>query len=121
LFVGGEDSDFCRVRIRTCQLIAHDIVAACRHFHAEGFASLPKIIGVDPARYGDGRFTLVVRQGRQARILGKFRGLDLVELAGRIIEFIDEEQPDAVIVDADGLGAGVVDTLRHRNYARSLH
>jgi hypothetical protein len=124
----GEDSDFVRVRVRgecprsgTCQLINHDMVAACRRFHAEGFSGLPKILSCDPARYGDDRSVIAVRQGRQARILAKLRGVDLVELAGRIIEFIDEEQPDAVVVDADGLGAGVVDTLRHRNYGSRLH
>jgi len=70
----GEDSDFCRVRIKgecpragTSQLIPQDLVANCREFRAQGFHNLPKIIGCDPARYGDDRSTIVVRQGRQAR------------------------------------------------------
>jgi len=123
----GEDSDFVRVRVRgecprtgTSQLISHEMVWACRHYKSEGHTSLPRILAVDPARFGDDRSTVVVRQGRKAQILGKFRGLDTVELASRVIEFIDEQGPDQVIVDADGLGAGVVDTLRHRNYTRGL-
>ena len=107
-------------RAGTSQLIPHDLVANCRQFRAQGFHNLPKIIGCDPARYGDDRFAIVVRRGRQARILGKYRELDLVELASRIIVFIDQEQPDAVVVDADGVGAGAVDHIKHRNYGRSL-
>ena len=59
-----------------------------------------------------------IRQGRQYRILAKYRGLDLVQLSDRVIEFIDREQPDATVIDGDGLGAGVVDIVRHRNYGR---
>ena len=34
------------------------------------------------------------------------------------MEYIDSEEPDAFIVDGDGIGAGVVDTLRHHGYDR---
>ena len=46
----------------------------------------------------------------------KLRSQDTVQVAERIIEFIDEEKPQAVVVDGDGLGAGVVDQLQHRGY-----
>jgi hypothetical protein len=59
---------------------------------------------------------VILRQGRKAEIVAKFRGLDIVDLAGRIAEYMDEQAPDMTIIDADGIGAGVVDVLKHRNY-----
>jgi hypothetical protein len=119
----GEDSDFVRVRVRgecprsgTRQLIPNDSVAFCRRYKSQGHESLPRILGIDPARYGDDRSTVILRQGRKAEIVAKFRGLDIVDLAGRIAEYMDEQAPDMTIIDADGIGAGVVDVLKHRNY-----
>ena len=124
----GEDSDFVRVRVRgerpraaTNQLIPHDVVAACRKFKAEGFASLPKILACDPARFGDDRTVIGIRQGRQFRVLAKLRGVDTVFTANKVIDFIEKEEPDAVVIDGDGLGAGVVDQLNNRGYGRRLH
>jgi phage terminase large subunit len=47
--------------------------------------------------------------------------MDTVQLSDRVIACIDAEEPDATVVDGDGLGAGVVDQLRHRNYGRTVH
>ena len=63
----------------------------------------------------------VFGRGRQYRILGKYRGLDTVQLTDLIIEFLDAEEPEALVVDGDGLGAGVCDQLTHRNYGKHLH
>ena len=82
---------------------------------------MPKIMAVDVARFGDDRSIIGVRQGRHYRILGKYCGLDLVQLAERVSSFIDAEEPDATVVDGDGYGAGVIDILRHRNYGSTLH
>jgi hypothetical protein len=119
----GEDSDFVRVRVRgecpragSSQLIPGDIVAAARKYKAVGFSALPKILSVDVARFGDDRSVVVCRQGRQARILEKLRGVDTVQLAERVIALIHQEHPDATVVDGDGLGAGVVDQLKHRGF-----
>jgi len=94
--------------------IPPDAVDAFRKYKAEGFATMPKILAVGVARFGDDRSIIGVRQGRQYRILGKYRGLDLVQLADKVIEQIDQEEPDAVVIDGDGLGAGVVDIVKHR-------
>src|SRR5215831_2461581 len=84
----GEDSDWFRYRVKGeaprvgfAAFISPDAVDACRKFKAEGFESLPKILAVDVARFGDDRSIIGVRQGRKYRILGKYRGLDLVQLA----------------------------------------
>ncbi len=124
----GEDSDFFRVRVRgecpragTTQFISSDDVAVCRKYKAEGFATLPKIMAVDVARFGDDRSVIGVRQGRKFRILGKYRGVDTVQLTRRVVEAREREEPDALIVDGDGLGAGVVDQLRDRGFSSGLH
>jgi len=124
----GIDSDFVKVRVRgECpsagfsQFIPSDVVAAARKYKAEGFELMPKVLSCDPARYGDDRTVIGLRQGRKFQILAKYSKLDTVQVAERLIEFIDEHAPDAVVVDGDGLGAGVVDQLKHRNYGRALH
>lgn len=123
----GEDSDYVRVRVRGefprvgfNQFIPSDAVALCRKYKAEGYESLPKILSVDVARFGDDQTVIGIRQGRKARLLAKYRGLDNVQVAERVIEFIQAEKPDAVVVDGDGLGAGVVDQITHRGFGRGL-
>jgi hypothetical protein len=119
----GEDSDFVRVRVRgefpragSTQFIASDDVAACRRYRADGYDALPKMLSVDVARFGDDQSVIGCRQGRMFRVLAKFRGLDTVQLAERVIDFIGTERPDGVVVDGDGIGAGVVDQLNHRGF-----
>jgi hypothetical protein len=123
----GEDSDFVRVRVRgefpragSSQFIPNDIVAAARKYQAEGFANLPKILSLDVARFGDDQSVLLARQGRKATILAKWRGLDTVEQAERFIEAIKNHNPDACIIDAVGVGAGVIDQVRFRGYKERL-
>src|SRR6185437_6818768 len=56
------------------------------------------------------------RQGRMYRLCGKYRGLDTVQTAHRCDEYIAREEPDAFVIDADGLGAGVFDNLKSWGY-----
>lgn len=123
----GEDSDFVRVRVRgefpragSSQFIPGDVVSAARKYKAEAFAGLPKVLSVDVARFGDDQTVIGTRQGRKAIILGKYRGKDTVWVAEKTIEFIKSEKPDAAIVDADGLGAGVVDQIKYRGFGQRL-
>jgi hypothetical protein len=116
----GEDSDFVRVRVRgefpragSAQFIPSDVVAACRKHRAEGYEALPKVLSVDVARFGDDQTVFQLRQGRYSAILGKYRGKDTQWTAAQTIKFKEECQPDAVVIDADGIGAGVVDTLKN--------
>lgn len=71
----------------------------------------PKIVGVDPARFGDDRSVIFKRQGLQAFDPHVFRGMDNMELAGRVAQVIIDWRPDAVFIDA-GNGSGVIDRLR---------
>lgn len=119
----GEDSDFVRIRVKgefprssTNQLISADDVAICRKYKALGYESMPKILSLDVARFGDDQSVPGLRQGRYSKILDKWRGLDTVQVAERFIKLIIEHKPDAIVVDGDGIGAGVIDQIRHRGY-----
>lgn len=46
----------------------------------------------------------------------KFVKFDTMQLAAQVARVIDDWNPDAVFVDGDGVGAGVVDRLRELNY-----
>ena len=74
---------------------------------------------MDVARFGDDKTVAGIRQGRKFEVKGKWRGKDTVEVACLAIEIIEAEEPDAVVVDGDGLGAGVVDQLKHQVSAAS--
>lgn len=76
-------------------------------------AAMPRILGVDVARYGDDRSVLFLRQGLVAFRPIAVRGLDTQELAGLVAAKCDELKPDAVFVDETGIGAGVIDRLKH--------
>jgi hypothetical protein len=114
----GEDSDYVRVNVRgefpragATQFIGGDIVAGARArtVAPEGF----KVLAVDVARFGDDQTVLGMRQGGNLRILARLRGLDTMQVAARVMEVMRNEQPRATIIDGDGLGAGVVDCVRH--------
>ena len=76
----------------------------------------PRELGVDVARFGDDKSVIAFREGPVVTIRHRSRGTDLMTLAGRIVIEIKELKPDAVKIDADGLGAGVVDRLREEGY-----
>jgi hypothetical protein len=128
----GEDSDYVRVRWRGVfpragfsQFIPSESVEVCRKYKAQGYEALPRILSTDVARYGDDRTVNGDRQGRKARILEKLRGLDTVQVAEHVIALIDRAEADgkpydAWVCDGDGIGAGVIDHVRHRGYHQKL-
>jgi phage terminase large subunit len=72
----------------------------------------PKVMGVDVARFGDDRSVIQPRQGKAAMVPQVFRNLDTMQLAGQVAMAIDKWKPDAVFIDVDGVGGGVVDRLK---------
>lgn len=121
----GEDSDRARVRIRgefprggSTQFISGELVAAARKRVVDGYQTMPKILGIDVARFGDDRSIICRRQGRKADFIGKFYGIDTQNLGGKAQEAIDREKPDAVVIDGDGIGGAVFDFLKARGYDR---
>ncbi len=69
------------------------------------------VIGVDPARFGDDRSSIIRRQGRVAYGLESYIKKDTMEITGIVHNIIEKEKPFKVFVDVGGLGAGVVDRL----------
>lgn len=74
-------------------------------------AGLPKILGVDVARFGGDRSCIIRRQGLGCYTPLVFEGMDNMSLVGRVVNEIVQWQPDAVFIDA-GRGEGVIDRLR---------
>ncbi len=76
----------------------------------------PLLLGVDPARFGDDRTSIILRQGRVAFGLQSFVKKDTMEVTGIVVQLIKEHNPAKVFVDVGGLGAGVVDRLNELGY-----
>lgn len=103
---GGED-----------QLISLGTVEAAskRHYKDEEIAKAPLVLGVDPARFGDDKSVLCMRQGLKAEPPQAYHGLDNMALADKIASVINDRSPDAVFIDA-GAGSGVIDRLRQLGF-----
>lgn len=71
----------------------------------------PLIIGADPARYGDDRFSIAWRKGRCVPKVESKTKIDIVTGANWLRQIIDEDKPERVFIDVGGLGAGTVDIL----------
>ncbi len=119
----GIDSDFVKVRVlgefpsaSSNQLIPYDVISECQKYKAFGYENLPIILSVDVARFGDDQTVFTIRQGRKVLPQAKFRELDTMQVADKVIHFIKIYNPGMVVVDATGIGAGVVDRLRQLGY-----
>ena len=85
--------------------------AARREIQYHQFSWSPRILGVDPARFGADRSVIFPRQGLKANTPIVMRGVNNMDLASRVAQEARQWQADAVFVDA-GAGAGVIDRLR---------
>lgn len=121
----GSDSDQARVEVYgqfprqgDSQFIDRGLVldAQARELVPDGTA--PLVMAVDPARFGDDNAVIRFRQGRDARSIPPTRipRCSAVELATAIAEHIDRYNPDAVFVEGDGVGGGVIDIVRSYGY-----
>ena len=79
-------------------------------------AQAPIVIGVDPARFGADATVIAIRQGRDILELRRHRGADTMEVAGHVIDAIEQYKPALVCIDEGGLGAGVVDRLKEQRF-----
>lgn len=77
-----------------------------------------RVLGVDPAEYGKDKTALVMREGRRVLWVKRFAKLGTMQVAGIVANVIEEEDPDAVVVDVTGIGTGVADRLIEQNYDR---
>lgn len=100
------------------QLITFDLVAAAQEREIEAEAFDEKVMGVDVARFGDDKSVIYFRQGRDGSPMPyeRFSGMDTMQLAARVADWIKRWIPDAVFVDDGGVGGGVVDRLHQLGF-----
>ena len=118
----GEDSDFVRVRVKgqfpragASNFISPELceLARRRELSRHVFEAYPKILSVDPARFGDDWSVITLRQGLKVHWQQALMGFDGVDLGGRIAEICRQFSGISVIAyDAVGNGADLDSTLR---------
>lgn len=91
--------------------IKPELIVKARKTEVEPIGAL--IIGVDPSRFGDDRFSIARRKGRKVFDIESKSKLDNVAGANWVKQIIDTEKPDAVFIDVGGQGAGVYDILKN--------
>lgn len=84
-----------------------DIVMRARKCDTERYG--PLLMGVDPARFGDDRTSIIFRQGRAAFNLQSFTKKTTMEVVGIIVSLYETYKPIKILIDIGGLGAGIVD------------
>lgn len=75
-------------------------------------------LGVDPARQGDDASAVAPRRGKHVYPLSRFRKFDGVQLAGHVLNVLDEhlepgDEPAIINVDVNGVGASCYDQLAY--------
>jgi len=76
------------------------------------------VIGLDPAHMGNDKTAIVWRRGRSQFKHQLFEKLDTMEVVGRLINIIRNDNPEKVFVDIGGIGAGIYDRLKELGYGR---
>lgn len=71
----------------------------------------PLVLGADPARFGNDRFSVAWRQGRKVLKIESRSKLDVVAGANWLKQVTDTERPARGFIDVGGVGAGVYDLL----------
>jgi len=93
---------------------AEDVMRARRDSQATEYG--PLLVGVDPARFGDDRTSIIRRQTRVAFGLESYRKKDNMEIAGICARILDNEPVVRMFIDLGG-GAGIVDRLNELGYS----
>jgi hypothetical protein len=117
----GVDSDEARMEVygqfpnqASNQFIPIDSVTGARAREVIPDPGAPLLMGVDVARFGADKSVIAFRKGRDARFIPwqKFKGADTVQLASAVAESATRYKVDAIFVDGNGVGGGVVDNLK---------
>lgn len=104
-------------RVAGDPLINPDLVAKARAIRATPIEPAgPRIMGVDPAEYGNDASAIAFRQGRVAHPVERYHKRGPMELVGLVALAADRFQPDAINVDCTGVGSGVADRLIELGY-----
>ena len=134
--VWGEESPMYQARVlgRFCEhpqerliplsKIEQAITRYAKGRHAEGLEEeddeaatvlAPTVLAVDVARFGGDQSVLLIANSNAVLEIKAYRGLDTMELTGRIVQEHRRWKPMRIVVDEIGVGAGVVDRLKELN------
>ena len=117
----GRSSDFYRVRVLGLppaqgdfEFISTDIVEEATRREVVRDSGAQLVIGVDVARFGGDDSVIRFRHGRDARSIPPrvYRGVDTMQLSGRVAEVLAEYPRATCMIDGGGVGGGVVDRVR---------
>lgn len=86
-----------------------EAVLAARKATKEGFG--PLVIGVDPARFGDDRFSVAWRRGRKVEKVESRSKIGTTEALAWLRDIIDQDKPARMFIDAGGGGDRLYDIL----------
>lgn len=119
----GIDSNIYRVRVLGKfplrdgdSFIPYDLVEDSLIREIPSQKQLPKVFGVDVARYGDDDTVIAIRQGDEFLPYHILRGKSTMETANYVAHLANKEKPEMIFIDTIGVGAGVFDRLYERNY-----
>ena len=70
------------------------------------------VVGLDVARFGNDRSVACVRYGSRVIELEAWRGANVMDTAGRALEFARRHKAGTIVVDESGVGGGVLDRLK---------
>ena len=121
----GEESDVYRVRILgefpkadVDTIISVDEVAKAIQRQVVVLSQWEKKMGVDPARFGDDRTSIVIRQMEKVVYKETYSNLDTMQITGHILNLAKEHYVKAenINIDAIGIGAGIVDRCREQGW-----
>ena len=118
----GEASSAFRVRVLgdfpltdDDTIIPYHLVEAAQNRNIEVSEETTEVWGLDVSRFGSDATALCKRKGPVVTELRAWRGLDLMQTTGRVVAEYEalppSKQPDEILVDSIGLGAGIVDRL----------
>lgn len=121
----GEDSDEARIEVRGLfphqgdrQLISRLTIENAALRQVEPDDGAPLTMAVDVARFGENKSVISFKKGRDARSIPwqKYKKIRVTELARHCIDAIDKYKPDAVFIDANGVGGPLADILNDAGY-----
>lgn len=117
----GEDSDEAKIEVRGMfpsqsdrQLIGYAQVDAAQARDVEDDAYAPVLMGIDVARFGEDKTVFAYRVGRDAKSIPwqEYKKITAPRIIELVLEAVEKHNPDAIFMDANGMGGPIADILR---------
>lgn len=86
-----------------------ELIITARKTEREGIG--PLIVGVDPARFGDDRFSLAWRKGRKVIRVESRNKIGTTEAIAWLKDVVDQHRPIKMFIDAGGGGDRIFDVM----------